>query len=337
MSFTLLTNIKRKKKTKALVLMYHRIANPETDPWQLAVNRENFEQQLSVLKKSYSIITTRDLSKQLINNKLEENCICITFDDAYADNYLHAKPLLEKYDCPATFFVPSYFIGTNREFWWDELKNIILHSETLPSTLSLKIREDFFQFGVRDKNLSDDLRTKNAAWVWPEKSPTERCELYYTLWELLQPLTIDEIEPIMHNLRTWSGYVRKGKKEDLPMTNQQLEEILKHPLFDLGIHTLTHQALAFHPREVQKNEILACKQDLEKRSKTEINFFAYPYGNYNATTLSLVKEEKLALAFTTQEKTITCDSDTSLLGRFQVLNQNGKVFKRQLRNWFQNF
>jgi peptidoglycan/xylan/chitin deacetylase (PgdA/CDA1 family) len=161
--------------------------------------------------------------------------------------------------------------------------------------------------------------------------------LYYNLWELLQPLTIDEAESIMHILRIWSGYIHTGNKEDLPMTNRQLEDIFKHRLFDLGIHTLTHQALAFHPREIQKTEIMACKQDLEKRSNTEINFFAYPYGNYNATTLSIVKEENLLLAFTTQEKTITSESDPSLLGRFQVLNQNGKIFKRQLRNWFQNF
>jgi peptidoglycan/xylan/chitin deacetylase (PgdA/CDA1 family) len=336
MTFSLLNKIKKRKKPKAVVLMYHRIANPETDPWQLAVNRENFEQQLNVLKNNYRIITTRDLSEQLADNKLEDDCICITFDDAYTDNYLHAKPLLEKYDCPATFFVPSHFIGADREFWWDELKNIILQTETLPASLSLKIRGDFLHFQVRDELLSDEVRAKNATWVWPEKAPTERCELYFSLWELLQPLTIDEVESSMNDLRIWACYSHSGNREDLPMTSCQLEEILKHPLFDVGIHTLTHQALAFHSREIQRSEIVACKQDLEKRSKTEINFFAYPYGNYNATTLSLVKEENLALSFTTQEKTITSDSDTSLLGRFQVLNQNGKIFKRQLRDWFQN-
>jgi len=336
MAFRLLNKIKKPENRKVIVLMYHRIACPETDPWQLSVHKENFEQQLDVIKKNYKVISIRELSEQLANNKIETNCICITFDDAYTDNYLYAKPLLEKYNFPATFFVPVHFIGQDREFWWDELKNILLHSDSLPASLSLTIKGDFLRFQVRDQILTKEMREKNSSWVWPEEAPTERCELYLNLWELLKPLTVDEVEFTMQELRNWAEYSYIPNKEDLPMNSQQLEEIFRHRLFDLGIHTLTHQALSFHPREVQKNEIVACKKDLEKRASTEINFFAYPYGIYNATTLSLVKEENLALAFTTQEKSITPESDPSLLGRFQVLNQNGKIFKRQLRDWFQS-
>ena len=41
----------RPKETKALVLMYHRVCDIETDPWQLAVSPNNFESQIKALKK----------------------------------------------------------------------------------------------------------------------------------------------------------------------------------------------------------------------------------------------------------------------------------------------
>jgi peptidoglycan/xylan/chitin deacetylase (PgdA/CDA1 family) len=316
--------------------MYHRIAKTETDPWQLAVNQENFEQQLKVLKKKYNIISVCELTEQLINNKIIADSVCLTFDDAYTDNYLYAKPLLEKHDCPATFFVPTLYIGQNKLFWWDELKNILLDSIELPGSVHLFIGQNPFEFQLGDRILSDELREKHAAWVWPKEPPTQRCALYLKLWELLQPLTINEIESKIDELRAWSKYTLHANKEDFPMNNRQLEEIFSHPLFDLGIHTLTHPALSFHTKEMQQHEIVACKYDLEERSGSKVNLLAYPYGNYNATTLTIIKEENITAAFTTQEETITIESDHYRLGRFQVLNQNGKQFEKQMRTWLQS-
>lgn len=88
-----------------VVLMYHRIANPVNDYWQLCVSPENFEQQLQVILKYRERVS-------------------ITFDDGYIDNYTTAKPLLEKYKLPATFFIATGGIDSGKEFWWDELQQL---------------------------------------------------------------------------------------------------------------------------------------------------------------------------------------------------------------------
>jgi hypothetical protein len=43
--------VKQLTKSRHLVLMYHRIANLDIDPWGLAVTTENFSEHLSVIKK----------------------------------------------------------------------------------------------------------------------------------------------------------------------------------------------------------------------------------------------------------------------------------------------
>ncbi|MGE5944862.1 MAG: polysaccharide deacetylase family protein, partial [Flavobacteriales bacterium] len=101
----------RPSEPKAIVLMYHRICNIDTDPWQLAVSPENFENQIKTITKNFNVLPVNDLIEQFKNRKIKRNSIYITFDDAYQDNYFYAKPILEKYKCPATFFVPTHFIG----------------------------------------------------------------------------------------------------------------------------------------------------------------------------------------------------------------------------------
>ncbi|MEJ7830493.1 MAG: hypothetical protein WKF91_19950, partial [Segetibacter sp.] len=72
--------------------MYHRIADINRDPWQLAVTPEHFEQNLTLLQKKFNVITVSELVEQLNNKSITSDSVCLTFDDGYADNYLFAKP-----------------------------------------------------------------------------------------------------------------------------------------------------------------------------------------------------------------------------------------------------
>ena len=63
----------------------------------------------------------------------------ITFDDGYADNYLQAKPLLEKAETPATVFVTAGSLNATAELWWDALDRIFIQSGPLPADLPLQI------------------------------------------------------------------------------------------------------------------------------------------------------------------------------------------------------
>jgi len=86
--FQIRKRIKNYFKRQAIILMYHRIATSDIDPWELAVDTTNFEQHLQILKKNYTVEPLPKLVEQLKKRKIKKKSIAITFDDGYADNYL---------------------------------------------------------------------------------------------------------------------------------------------------------------------------------------------------------------------------------------------------------
>src|SRR5438045_9462568 len=104
--------------------MYHRIADAahESDPWGLCVSPARFAEQLAVLRECGTPLTLRSLVREHERGDVPSGGIVVTFDDGYADNLHAAKPLLERFDVPATVFVTSGQIAKDGEFWWDGLE-----------------------------------------------------------------------------------------------------------------------------------------------------------------------------------------------------------------------
>ena len=110
------------------VLLYHRVSNLNFDPWKLAIAPEEFDNHMRYIRDNYNIMRFEDDW-----SNINEKTIIVTFDDGYADNFYNAIPILKKYDIPATFFISTNNIGTNLEFWWDELATMFyyINKETI--------------------------------------------------------------------------------------------------------------------------------------------------------------------------------------------------------------
>ena len=111
----------RKDKPGVPVLMYHHITDRlnNTPMPNLRVSPRRFARQLDYLKKNnYTAVTL----SRAANGPLPAKPVVITFDDAYADFYHQAWPLLQERDMTATLFVvTSTLDGTNV---WDAPKGI---------------------------------------------------------------------------------------------------------------------------------------------------------------------------------------------------------------------
>ena len=106
------------------VLMFHRVIELEHNPWRMAVSPYLFDEYMRHLKENYRLLRfDEDWSG------IREKAVVVTLDDGYADNLWNALPILEKYQIPATVFVSSENIGTNREFWWDKLTRLVSSDE----------------------------------------------------------------------------------------------------------------------------------------------------------------------------------------------------------------
>lgn len=322
-------------RPKALVLMYHRIAEPESDVWEIAVCPKHFEEQLQVLQKSGKVVSLRSLATGLREGKLKRGSIALTFDDGYADNFLVAKPLLERYQIPATFFITTGNLGQQKEFWWDELEQLLLLTRELPQHLSIHLAEVVYHFDFgTEAHLTDAQLQAHRQWQASRQPPPgQRAGNYLQIWQLLQPLPHALQQQKLEELRTWAGLAAQVREDYLSMSVAQLKELAANPLFDIGIHTLTHPALACHDREYQQAEIAECRKFLGQTLGNPADLLAYPFGINNATTMAIAAEEKLLAACTTKEEAVSSISYPYRMGRYQVKDWSGSHFAQYVRQW----
>ena len=121
------------------ILMYHRIAVPNVDPWRLSVSPERFAERVQALRERRTVLSMDAFVARLQSGDLPHDALALTFDDGYPDNLHQAKPILEAAGVPATVFLTTGRIGTSEEFWWDELARMVLsRAEPLSATLMVE-------------------------------------------------------------------------------------------------------------------------------------------------------------------------------------------------------
>jgi peptidoglycan/xylan/chitin deacetylase (PgdA/CDA1 family) len=118
------------------------------------------------------------------------------------------------------------------------------------------------------------------------------------LRELGVPATIfASTELIAGNVRLY--WYRAGKEPPL-LSFDELAEIGRDPLFDIGAHTRTHPALPSLPDEAAWDEIAGSKHELEERLGRPVATFAYPAGLHSPRDLRLVREAGYRAGVTTE-------------------------------------
>lgn len=315
--------------------MYHRIAEPACDPWQLGVSPVRFEQQLQQLCRNWKPISLTDLVENVKNRAIRNRSVALTFDDGYVDNFTYAKPLLEQYQVPATFFITTKNCERQLPFWWDELQSLILDSSRLPQQLTLEVADELFTFDLGSETALTPLsHHKHKTWTVADGMSTARCQLYYELWRRIKLCLDGEQQRVVALLKQWANVPADSVETPGCMTTQNIAEMASNSLFSLGAHTITHPALASHGVQVQHQEISGSRLSLEKMLKQPVNCFAYPYGNYNADSVSLLETEHFLGAVTTQQEVITKSSHLLKLGRYQVTNWDGSTFTSKLQEWY---
>jgi peptidoglycan/xylan/chitin deacetylase (PgdA/CDA1 family) len=320
---------------RAVVLCYHRVAAPLTDPWELCVHPRHFAEQLQILQELDLAVSLQVLMEDLHQKRVKKG-VAITFDDGYIDNYNTAMPLLMQYGIPATFFITSRNIGSLREFWWDELEKITLLTPLLPQQLAFDYNGQRFFFDLQHEvELTDALLEKHKHFSAYRDAPTLRTQLYIKLWQVFSPLTQSQQDGLMEVIRKWAGITEHNRDGYECMTAAAVSRLSANTTFSIGGHTSTHPALKHHEKEVQEIDIMENKQYLEKLTNKTINTFAYPSGSYNQHTIEVLKEGGFKAAFTTQAKPVFKDTNPFTIGRLQAPNCNGKEFKKFLSKWFQ--
>lgn len=298
----------RASRTSRLsILIYHRVlVKPDTFYTEIPdVNA--FSWQMELLHRHYNVIPLSQAIEQLKTNRLQPETACVTFDDGYADNYLHALPVLQQWNIPATFFVASGFLDGGM-MWNDIVLEGIRHH-----------RDDHLDLtpvGLQRYELSDlAQRRQLAAQVLP----------------VIKYLSSTQREEVTSFIKEQT---RQYLPENLMMTTEQLKALHASGM-EIGGHTVHHPILSSLSAQQAEQEIDEGRQQLSsKLDGSIIRYFAYPNGkpgqDYNADHAEFVKRIGFEGAVSTSYGAATSNSDLYQLPRFTPWDKTPLKFSMRL-------
>lgn len=295
------------------VLCYHRISEnnktlSKNNPLSgLEVHQSVFEEQIKFLKNNFLMLSLNQLKSHISNNS-KDFAISITFDDGYLDNINLALPILEKYKVPAAIFVITRFLEQNDFMWW------------------------YFLWENLNKQ---NFIYKNSKKIYI-KNHTDRVNLFGEISKEVINLNYNSQKTYLSNI--FSEQLEFNYK-DLIFDFNQLKELSKNDLIEIGSHTLTHAKLTSLSEEQIVNELTQSKIILEEKINKSVDFLAYPYGSINEVNsriIQLAKQAGYKMAFSTKRSSEQLDNYFDI-PRYNIDN---KIEKKRLVskiNGFEDF
>jgi peptidoglycan/xylan/chitin deacetylase (PgdA/CDA1 family) len=293
-----------------LILLYHRIAELDHDPYGFAVRPERFAQHCAILRERYDVVP-------LAQADGTRNQVAITFDDGYVDNSRDACPILANAGLPATFFITAGPVGKHTEIWWDRLEQLLLVSDTTGEHVEITIE---------GRRFYGDIRSADA-----------RARTHLALYWRLRRLRPDIIDSILQQLEYQLGVQPVDRETHRWVNVEELRALSTTNGVNVGAHTLTHPLLAALSADEQREEIQGTRDCLERLLARPVSLFSYPYGGhdaFDAVTMRLVRETGYTLACSATGGLARPEHFPFNVPRNVVGDWDGAAFQRRLDSWF---
>ncbi len=304
--------------TPAVIFIYHRVTKLEIDTQLLAVSPDNFNEQVSFLKKNYNVVTADEFAHLIQSKKkFPKHTALITFDDGYADNYNEVIPILESNNAEAIFYITTSHINTTNELWWDELERILLTGKKLPQVINLKIKGKDFSF--------------------PTSTDEQRNETYFILHPLLKWQLPLHRENLLLELRNHVGVNVTGRATHRLLTFEELKKLHASKSAVIGAHTHSHSPMSMFNKDVQMHEMKMSKDFLVQLLNTKIEHASYPFGSkkdFNADSIEVCKALNFKMTCANYHNQVHSWSNLHALPRVLVRDWNLNEFKEQLKKFY---
>ncbi|MBI3546805.1 MAG: polysaccharide deacetylase family protein [Gammaproteobacteria bacterium] len=248
------------------ILGYHRILDIEHtafpfDPSLVSASRADFAWQMQYVKKNYNPITFQALLDALDGKSdLPKRPVIVSFDDGFDDNYHHAFPILKSLDMPATFFVATGYIGSEKPFWFDLIAHILYQAPTGP----MQVEQPALSL-----QLDDNVASRRAATL----------KLIRALKKITNQQRLDFFERFTREHDSVIDLTKQ--KMSRPMSWAQVREMSAAGI-EFGSHTVTHPILSTVDDKNLHRELIDSRQKLEQELGKPISLLAYPIGEATA-------------------------------------------------------
>jgi peptidoglycan/xylan/chitin deacetylase (PgdA/CDA1 family) len=286
-----------------VILLYHRIADDETDPLSLCVSPANFAEQIELLRGR---VVPAD---EIAGGSAPAGSVAITFDDGYADNL---EPL-RSVGVPVTLFAATGYIASGRRFFWDEAARVILGPGPRPAKLRLSVDGRRFEARMRD--------------------PAEREAVFRHLHGLIQPRSRSVIDAVLTQLVDWAAWPDEPPDATRLMTVAELTTLAQAGV-TIGAHTRDHLNLAHQSAEVVAGEVTGSRDDVAAWTGEQPRGFSYPFGiprhDVGPAARRAVESAGFAYAVVNQPVAVMPGADRYALPRLFAPNLPGAEFAEWL-------
>jgi peptidoglycan/xylan/chitin deacetylase (PgdA/CDA1 family) len=269
--------------------VYHRVGGERSgDPGLqilAALSSKDFARQLRHVRRHYRVVAAEELLDAVRSRRRGQRFpVAITFDDDLTSHVREAAPALRSAGLPATFFLGGTSLDGPHAFWWQDLQHAI--DERLVASLP-HVAED-------------DLR---AAF---ERTPKAIFRVAATI-ERLSPSQRDEVAAALR------AAVGSGTTDD-GLRAADVQELVAAG-FDVGFHTLRHEALPTLADAELDAALRDGRDELAAAAGRPLRAISYPHGKADERVARAARAAGFTRGFITGRRAVTADTDPFLIPR----------------------
>jgi len=270
------------------ILTYHRVVSAKelktgyVQPG-MYVTADTFAMQMQFLKQNFSVIALSELLRLWSEGgwDAERRYCVVTFDDGWLDNYLYALPVLKRHELPATVFLPTEFVGTDRWYWPDQIAWLCGHA---------RWRD------VERRPQAADALQREFPWLAGAATPTGSVDAD-ALIERCKAQAQDRIDAL---LTAWARHLDVALPRDRQVINWVEAQEMSAAGVSFGSHSATHRILTHLDADEARREIEGSWATLCAKPVAAVPVFCYPNGDWSAEVARWVEAAGYAAAVTTE-------------------------------------
>jgi len=276
-----ITTPARLDRGRLSIVTFHRVLqDPERQVYpfpDLAVTPKELDAFLSYFKEHFDCGSLACQHERFLNEKSPDRpLLAITFDDAQHDNFCNARPMLEKYNIKASFFVPVAAVEHQEPLWHDRLGfailNILKHGRNEQERM-MKLLASVGISVTNTHNLVSNI-------VEASKRLTKEVRLLM-IDDLIESCGIEQV-PEFARLMTFA----------------EISELATDG-HEIGSHSMTHCMMPECDDITLTYEVVESRKILQALTGKAVESFCYPNGNSDARSARAVDQAGYIRAVTT--------------------------------------
>jgi peptidoglycan/xylan/chitin deacetylase (PgdA/CDA1 family) len=281
-----------------LILAYHRVASLKPDTHRLCVPADRFRSHMRYLADTCTPMPLEELVWAVREGALPARAVAVTLDDGCLDALTTAAPILSAHGVPATFFVNSERLDEEHEAWHDVIERVLTSDARLPPALLLPLSGEALRL---------DVTTASG-----------RLDALMALHGALLPMSASDRREALERFVAWSGIPAGPRQDYRVLLGREVAALSGIPGCRIGSHSTHHLLLPRQPEQVQRAELLGCRESLEAVTGQAVLSFCYPFGGHSEELRETVRQMPHLLAVTVEAGLVTRATDAMCLPRIEI-------------------